>query len=326
MDCLPERSEMPREVSEENDHFASAVPQALGISMRNILILPMHHGRQVMGMVVILNLEAAQFSESELTLLTTAGKLIAISIGNARLYEQTLRIIEERERLHQQALQSERLRTIGRLTASLAHEINNPMQAIRGALTLAMEELDNPTELQDYIRLSQQETDRVVKLVSRMRQLYHPSSDQLETVNIPALIYETLETTLDEMQRQRVKMQVNLPPDFPTITAILNQAHLAFLSVALHLIDAVGAAGGGEINISGWHGDQKIWIDFSTSAPIEPAGSLRGSVVSDHQPAGEVGALYGLSLTADIIAANRGSIEIKQMGQSTVLRVTLPVQ
>lgn len=324
--CLPTRSEIICNVSAENNHFANALHQTLGIALRNFLVIPMHHGKQALGMAVLFNRIGEQFSEAELNLLTTAGVMIAISISNARLHTHTLRIIDERERLHQQAIQNERLRTIGRLTASLAHEINNPMQAIRGALALAMEELDSPVDLKDYIRLSQQETDRVVNLVSRMRQLYRPSSDQFEIVNITDLLRETLEIAFDEMQRQRVKVNIKLPPDFLPVSGIQNQLHLAFLSVTLHLIDAIGATGGGQINITGCHNEQGICIEFSTSVSIEPAATLRGSVVSDRQTGGEVGALYGLSLTADIIAANNGSMELCRQDELTIVRVTLPVR
>ncbi len=76
------------------------------------------------------------------------------------------------------SLEIARWTLIGRLTASLFHEINNPMQAIHGAMALALEELDAPESIEAYVNLSQREAQRVIDLIQQVRSIYRPHSDQ----------------------------------------------------------------------------------------------------------------------------------------------------
>lgn len=324
--CLPDGRALIQELSEVDDRLIQALRSIIGGTPRNVLVIPMRQRRQKLGMAALLNRVGEPFRKADLGLLTTACDVISISINNALLHSQTMRLMEERERLHQQAMQNERLRTIGRLTASLAHEINNPMQAIRGALTLALEDINNPDDLQEYLTLGQHEANRVVKLVNRMRQLYRPQGDQAEMIRLPGLLSEVLEIAREEMMEQKVKVETSLPPDLPAVYGVLNQLHLAFLSLALHLSDAIGAAGGGKLVITGRQQDEEVYIRFSTPAAVAPALEAQSSLASSDQRAGQIGALYGLPLTADVVAANHGRLELIHEDGRSIVQISLSLK
>ena len=306
-----------------NDHFTTQIAAILNIKPQNALILPIKQRGTLLGMVTLFNKVSGPFVEAEQKLLTTAIEMIAIAIGNARLYNQTRSLIDEKERLHKKALQNERLRTIGRLTASVAHEINNPMQAIRGALSLALEEINSPTDLEEYIRLSQQEANRVIKLVNRMRQLYRPTTDQAEEIQVLNLFREVLEISRDEMLRQNVKLILNLPESSPVCFAIANHLHLAFLTILLNLTDAIGEAGGGSLLVRVSDLQSLIRIEFILQPPINSSFDLGEKPEASQSIESQVEMISGYSSVVDAIAANGGKINLLRTDSQTIIKVEL---
>ncbi|HEY85832.1 MAG TPA: GAF domain-containing protein, partial [Chloroflexi bacterium] len=180
------------------------------ITARNAIALPMSYHKQIIGALSLANKKNGDFDDADLTLLSTAAEMIALAVGNARLHTQTLAIMDERERLHHQVLYAERLATVGRLTASLSHEINNPMQAIQGALNLALEELDSPEDLTVYLQLSLVESERVIQLLSRMRQIYRPQNDNSERINLNDILQEAISLANKEFRRQKITLRADL--------------------------------------------------------------------------------------------------------------------
>ncbi len=306
-----------------NDVFTSKLSDVLDIRPQNALILPVKQRGKLLGMISLFNKISGPFLESEEKLLTTALEMIAISIGNARLFRQTRLLMEEREKLHQKALQNERLRTLGRLTASVAHEINNPMQAIRGALALSLEEINNPAELQEYIHLSQQEADRVIKLVNRMRQLYRPVTDQVEAVLILNLLQEVLETSRDEMIRQNVRPVLHFPQASPLCFAITNHLHLAFLTIILNLTDAMSENNGGDLTIKVNDSQKIIYIEFIITPPINSVFNLDEKQTDSESIESQVGMITGFSPVVDALAASGGKISLHRKEEQTTLTVEL---
>lgn len=294
------------------------------IEPRNILTASMTYHGQSIGVLSLVNKNEGAFDETDLTLLSTALEIIAVAIGNARLYTQTVALMSERERLHQQILQSERLATLGRLTATLSHEINNPMQAIQGALTLSLEELDDPTELANYINLSLDESNRVVKLLNRMRQVYRPQSDVTEMMDINQILQETIALARKELKRQNINLQVDLDPELPPLTVVANQLHLVFLSLLLNLSEAIGATPEHTLSLRTYALSHTVRIEFMTRLSVAPGGN-RLDAFKSNSTENEMSSSFGLSLSQDIIAAHGGIIELNRQAEQIVCRIELPI-
>jgi len=256
--------------------------------------------------------------------------MIAVAVGNARLHTQTVTLMKEQERLHKQILQTERLATVGRLTASLSHEINNPMQTIQFALRLAKEELDNPQKLTTYLDMSMAESDRVVQLVSRMRQIYRPQSDVPELLDVNRLLQEAIAIAHKELKRRDITLKAHLAPELPLLTAIANQLYLVFLSLMLNLGDAIGACGGGQLQLRSQALLHTILIEFNTDAPISFILN-RATFEEKESPArtgptlAQAEADFSLSLSQDILLAHGGSMEFKQQNGQTRCHIQLPL-
>jgi nitrogen-specific signal transduction histidine kinase len=197
---------------------------------------------------------------------------------------------------------------IGRLTASLFHEINNPMQAIRGALSLSLEELDDPEALRDYLQLSLQESDKVVQLIERVRRIYYSPELATATFDLNHLLHECAALSRKYLSRRRVKLMPQLTPEPLPLTAVFSELSLAFLCVMMQLADEIGGVGGGEVvMVSTAVAPSCAQIQFTTSSIPLPADG------------------FALSLCSQIIRQHQGHIKQYQKEQQAVIEIKLPL-
>jgi len=288
------------------------------IRLRNILTIPMvYHGISI-GALSLINKLGNEFDNNDLNLLTTAIEMIAVATGNAHLYAHTVALMDERERLHRQVIQTERLATVGRLTASLSHEINNPMQAIKGAMTLALEELDNGPLLREYIQLSLEQTDRVVRLLNRMKEIYRPRNNTPELVSITHLLQEMLVVGHKAISRQNVAVKTHLTAGIPPVLGVASQLHLVFLSITLNLGDALGSEGG-ELRISTSSLPGRVQIEFAASTTHLPLPSMS---IANEEMLTE--ARFGLTFSHDIVQAHEGTLHVTRQNGQLLFTITLP--
>ncbi|MGD8603637.1 MAG: GAF domain-containing protein [Anaerolineales bacterium] len=296
--------------------------EIFGILARDLIALPLESQGELIGVVLLINRVGGLTLESEPAMLATAADMIALAVGNARLHSQTLDLIEERERAHALALQAARLATVGRLTATLSHEINNPMQAIRGALTLAQEDIDDSEALQDYLAMCIQESDRVVDLIDKMRHVYLPQADGSGPVHLNATLQTVMTFAHKASLRQGVEIQMELAPDLSPLYVASDQIHLVLLSLILYLSDAVAAAGGNQIQVRTCAGDDCVRVEFMTQTDL-------GTVINlFDQPQAKplTEAAVSLAFSQDIIRSLDGELEIATQGQDVIVSLELPTQ
>ncbi len=292
-----------------------------GVKPRNLILLPMVYRGETIGLLLLMNRVGGQILESEPALLSTAADMVAISVGNARLHAQTLDLIEERERAHAVALQAARLATVGRLTASLSHEINNPMQTIRGALALAKEDLQDEESLQEYILMCIQESDRVVDLINKMSHVYRPVSDSSGTLQINEAIRNMSTFARQVSVRQGVDLHTDLSSKIPDIHGAADQMQLVFLSMTLCLSDAIAAIGGGDLTIRSSVIPQGVCVEFATDTLLPSIIDLFDSGADNQLTESAI----SIAFSRDIIHAMGGSLHLSSSDDEVVVSIELPV-
>jgi hypothetical protein len=162
---------------------------------------------------------------------------------------------------------------VGRLTASLFHEINNPMQAIHGAISLALEDMADPVALESYLQLGQRESERVINLIARARRIFAVENTTVTLIDVNTLLREIVLLTAKEMSNRRIKLTMQLAPALPPFAAQYNELALAFLCPLLTLTDLMAAAGESDLVIASAADDDFSWVEFSapvTAFPDEP--------------------------------------------------------
>jgi len=262
------------------------------------------------------------FRESDMEMFMILARQAAIAMENARLYDELRAYVRRVEESQQALVQAEKLATAGRLTASIAHEINNPLQSVRNCLHLATRE-DAPAEMrQKYMDLTRQELDRLMNTVQRMLDFYRPSVE-FRPVQILDLLEHVLNLVGSQLRERNIHVTTAWPAKLPGVMAISNQLEQVFINLILNAFDAMPQ--GGEIFVSIDKKRKWIEITFQDNGPGVPQ-EMRESIFEPFIST-KGGTGLGLSVSYDIIIAHGGQLDYLANHQpGACFRVRLPIK
>src|SRR5439155_2371171 len=153
----------------------------------------------------------------------------------------------ERRTVEQQLFESEKLAAVGRLAATVAHEINNPLEAIKNALYLVVSSTPPEDPNARFLEIARKETERVSGIIQQMLGFYRPAVIQTPT-NVNVIIEEALGLLERELRRHQVVTRLHLSPLLPTVLAHPDQLKQVFLNLFLNAQQAM--PNGGTLEIS----------------------------------------------------------------------------
>ncbi len=268
------------------------------------------------------NAGEAPFRESDLEMFLILARQSTIAMENARLYEELRAYVRRVEESQQALVQAEKLAAAGRLTASIAHEINNPLQSVRNCLHLAMRE-DLPPEMRhNYFELTRQEVDRLISTVQRMLDFYRPSAE-FKPVQMLDLLEHVLNLLSQQLRERNIRVTTAWPARLPSVMAISNQIEQVFINLVLNAFDAMPQ--GGELWISITQKKKMVEIVFQDSGAGVPA-ELRQSIFEPFTSTKGGGTGLGLSVSYDIVTAHNGRLDLLNNSKpGACFRVMLPI-
>jgi signal transduction histidine kinase/FixJ family two-component response regulator len=272
------------------------------------------------------------FGESELEMFMILVSQANGALENARLHAALKENIQQLEESQRALIQAEKIAIAGRLTASIAHEINNPLQAVRNCLHLAGRKELTPADRQNYLDLAQAELERLTHTVQRMLDFYRPVSSDRKLVDLNALWERIAELLHKQLEDHRVNLHLDLDPQLPMILAVGDQIQQVFLNLTLNGIEAMPA--GGDLIILTQKKETKsrlreIEVLVKDSGPGVPEGE-RKHIFEPFISTKEKGTGLGLAVSFGIVTAHGGSLELvdsQPPGQArgACFRITFPI-
>ncbi|HWS55733.1 MAG TPA: ATP-binding protein [Pyrinomonadaceae bacterium] len=231
----------------------------------------------------------------------------------------------ERRRVEQQLFESEKLAAVGRLAASIAHEVNNPLEAIKNSLYL-LSTGKGGEQHERFLDVARKETERVSHIIRQMLG-FARRSGEVEWVDANHLLEETLILVEKKMRQARVEVARRFDAGLPRVRARADQLRQVFLNLMLNAQQAI--EGAGRITIATSRYEQALQPTISVQISDTGRGISEADVARIFEPFFSTrtkGTGLGLWVTQDIVRHHGGRIEVTSAeGRGTTFNIILPV-
>lgn len=232
----------------------------------------------------------------------------------------------EQLKVERRMLEIEKFAAAGRLAATIAHEVNNPMEAIKNAIYLLADSVKR--DAQPVYDILKSETERVARIVRQMLGLYR-NNEQVKPINVNTLIEDTMLLLNRQLQRSNVEVATDLG-DLPDAVVAADQLRQVLSNLVINAKDSM--AEGGRLRVRTRHvhtskefplGSIRILVaDTGTGIPRQLLSSIFEPFVTTK---GEKGTGLGLWIVRGIIGNHGGRISVRsKVGQGTVFKIELP--
>lgn len=301
------------------------------------MAVPLEHGANMLGILALLG-NNVQYDENHLRLFRGIGRQAALALRNAQLYEiqatYALHLEDmvaartaELQSAQQMLIRSEKLASIGHLAASIAHEINNPLQPIRNILDDMSEDIQRarPVDSRD-IAILQESVERIRRIVSQLLEFTGKRStgdSDVQLLDISSVIEGIITLNRKFLERERVTVLTSLSP-LPPVFGSKDQLEQVFMNLTLNAQAAM--VGGGTLKIKTWLEGGDVVVEF-TDTGIGIAPEKIDRIFDPFYSTKPNGTGLGLFVSYGIIQSHHGTIEVESLvNVGTTFTIRLPVQ
>ena len=251
------------------------------------------------------------------------GRLNQDLIARNRDLDETLQKLQQAQ---EELVKSERLAATGKLTAQLAHEINNPIHNIQSCLKTSLGRLPQEMQGRELVEVAYEEVTRMSKLTRQLLDFYRTSfvPEETKPVELNGLLKEVVQSFGDELRKNKIDVTLNLQENLPIVRGSADKLKQVFLNLVLNARDAM--PDGGLIRIGTEADDGFVRVSISDSGvgiPKENLDKIFDAFFTTKSKVSGVG--LGLSVSYGIVSQHRGSIKVSSTaGEGSTFVVSLP--
>ena len=236
---------------------------------------------------------------------------------------------------HQRLLQSDRLASLGQLSATVAHEINNPISGVLNLAMLLDRVLkddgipdDRVAEFKKYLGQIINETTRVGRIVSDLLAFSRRSKPQSTNVDLNGVIKNTLLILSHRLELGNITLDLRLFDGLPRIECDSSQMQQVIINLVMNGAEACQNKGHGTVSIATKQENDSVVLEISDTGDGIPQETMSKIFDPFFTTKGEgKGVGLGLSVVYGIIDAHDGEIAVdSKVGDGTSFRVTLPIK
>ena len=351
----------PIQVADLREEVPSAINEiTLRAGYRARLVAPLIRGEDVVGLLVVRRKTLGAFQQNTIDLIKTFGAQSAVAIENARLFQDVEASLHDLRTAQDRLVQTEKLASLGQLTAGIAHEIKNPLNFVNNFSAVSVELIDELREALEGVHLDsklraeigeiadtlQGNLNKVVQhgkradaIVKNMLLHSRQGSGEHRPVDINALVDESLNLAYHGARAEKQGFTITLEKSFDPAAgevdifpqeitrALVNLISNGFYAATKRCEEANGGNYEPTLSAATKNLGNSVEIrirDNGTGIPPEVREKLFNPFFTT-KPAGE-GTGLGLSICHDIIVKQHGgSIEVDtQLDQFTEFRIVLP--
>ena len=232
---------------------------------------------------------------------------------------------EEMKKIHAQLFRSEKLASLGKLAAGVAHEINNPLTGILTNSSLLLEDLDTEDPRRDDVEVMVKETIRCREIVKRLLDFAKQTKPQKRLASINALIDNIILLVRNQTSFRNIIIDKHLAGNVPDVLVDPDQIQQVFVNIILNAAESMTGGGSLTIRSSTTSDGQSILVSFSDTGPGIPE-AMREKIFDPFFTTKEHGTGLGLSISYGIVEQHGGDISVESApGKGSTFVITLPV-
>jgi signal transduction histidine kinase len=308
-----------RGITDADTETLDAIARTLD-EMRAALCIPLVADDQIVGLLGVRDERLRDaFASEEIELLRGLGGQIAISVKNSKLYDR----MKERDRLA----------ALGEMAAGLAHEIRNPLGAIKGAAQLLQPHegrAETPAEAHEFLGIIVEEANRLNRVVSQFLDYARPYQGVLEPVDVNEVVRKTVQLLPPASDgRPAPDVALELDEHAPPARGDAEQLRQVFLNLALNALQAM--PDGGRLTVTSAlrrtrrGAPEAVEIAFRDLGTGIPQARLKNLFIPFFTTK-EKGTGLGLPISQRIVENHGGRIEVRSReGAGSTFTVVLPV-
>jgi two-component system sensor histidine kinase HydH len=236
--------------------------------------------------------------------------------------------LSRRKEVEEEARRAERLGALGRLSASVAHEIRNPLAGIRTTAELLRSRLGDEDERRRFVDVILEETGRLNRIVGSLLQFAKPPTPQLAPLAVREVLAKARELAAGKATEKRITIRTNVPPALAEPRADRDQVLQVLLNIMLNAVEASPV--GGEVRVAArqlsGRGGERIHITVEDDGDGVPL-LIQERVFDPFFTTKPGGTGLGLSISRHIVQQHGGTLRLERDPEGvTCATLTLPLE
>ncbi|MGD2028494.1 MAG: PAS domain S-box protein [Desulfobacterales bacterium] len=297
--------------------------------------IPLSTKGKLMGVMCVSSHYPVELTAGYIEFLTAIGNQIGVAVDNANLYENIKRAYEDLKDAQEQIVQTEKLASLGKLAATIAHEINNPLAAVLTYIRLMIKLKDRnkfsperSADISRYLATMESETARCGEIVKNLLAFSRQSEITIKSTRITDVIEKALVLITNDLEIKDIQLRKNIAPDLPNVQCDFQQIQQALLNLLYNASDAM--PDGGTLTVTA---NRKAENDRFLDVMVSDTGcgiteedkeKIFDPFFTNKEKGKGVG--LGLSVVYGIITRHKGTIEVKsELGKGSTFKMSLPL-
>jgi two-component system, NtrC family, sensor kinase len=260
-------------------------------------------------------MDSAVFTEADLEMFVILARQAAVAMENACLYSDLKEYVQQIEESQRALVQAEKMAAVGRLMATMAHEINNPLQAVRNSLHLAARKEIGSDQRMLYMEMTGNQLERLVKTVRQMLDFYRPGGSEWEPVDLRKVVNQILILLGSQMKDQGVIVHLQCRAKNTVVLGSSDQIQQVIFNLLINAMDSMEETAAPSDDCA-----KQIWIDIDQQDQqicilIEDTGAgvpfaLQERIFEPFVSTKKNGTGLGLAVSYGIMERHQGSLKI----------------
>jgi signal transduction histidine kinase len=312
----------------------------------SLACIPLVVNTEVLGSLSVVSPRRQAFSGDELHVLESLGHQAAVAIKKAQITASlvdSLAVVQQRsteleasvarlKATQLQLVQAGKLAAIGTLTAGLAHEINNPLAAIK-MYAQNLKRSQQRGQLNDELLLKNLTSidtlvNKISRVITHFRDFSRQSSNTFVGVDVNQTVLSALDMFGEQLSVRDIQVTHVLADDVPPVLADANQLEQVIVNLIANARDALADRPQRELRLTTTHADGHVVIavsDTGSGIPPDALERIFEPFYTTKEPGRGTG--LGLAISRGIVEDHRGSLKVEStLGQGTTFQVILPAE